>query len=70
MTKIKSAIAALLCFTIMACVSLVPEAISENRGGEQISLEEQQQGRKRMVFDATLYGLLLYGPGYVSFARD
>ncbi len=63
MMKRKTAIAALLCFTSFAYFSLIHEARPQNRTEAQIPLEEQQQGRKRMVFDATLYGLLLYGPG-------
>lgn len=56
-------IAILFCFTIFAFFSLVPEGHLDNRGDDQVTLEEQQEGRKRMVFDATMYGILLYGPG-------
>ena len=56
-------IAVLCCFTIFVFLNLLPEGHLEDRVDEQVSLEEQQEGRKRMVFDATLYGLLLYGPG-------
>ena len=66
MMKSKTTIATLFCFTSFACISLVPEAHPENRADRQVTLEEQQEGRRRMVFDATLYGLLLYGPGTVS----
>ena len=52
-------IAVLCCFTIFVFLSLVPEGHLEDRVDEQVTLEEQQEGRKRMVFDATLYGLLL-----------
>ena len=51
------------CFTSFVFFSLVPEGHLENRSEDEVTLEEQQEGRKRMVFDATMYGLLLYGPG-------
>lgn len=53
----------LCCFTSFVFFSLVPEGHLESRSEDEISLEERQEGRKRMVFDATMYGLLLYGPG-------
>ena len=53
----------LCCFTSFVFFSLVPEGHLEIRAEDEVTLEERQEGRKRMVFDATLYGLLLYGPG-------
>ena len=51
------------CFTSFVFFSLVPEGHLDIRSEDEVTLEEQQEGRKRMVFDATMYGLLLYGPG-------
>ena len=56
-------ITVLCCFTSFVFFSLVPEGHLENRSEDEVTLEEQQEGRKRMVFDATMYGILLYGPG-------
>ena len=56
-------ITVLCCFTSFVFFSLVPESHLENRSEDEITLDEQQEGRKRMVFDATMYGILLYGPG-------
>lgn len=63
MIKRKAAIVALFCFTSLTSVNLISEGSSDDRAEREITLEERQEGRKRMVFDATLYGLLLYGPG-------
>ena len=56
-------ITVLCCFTSFVFFSLVPEGHLENRSEDEVTLKEQQEGRKRMVFDATMYGILLYGPG-------
>lgn len=56
-------ITALCCITSFVFLSLVPEGYLEIRVEDEVTLEERQEGRKRMVFDATMYGLLLYGPG-------
>lgn len=56
-------IIALCCFTSIVFFSFVPEGRLDIRSEDEVTLEEQQEGRKRMVFDATMYGLLLYGPG-------
>ena len=68
----KRNIALTLFFCLMSptFISLASEAKSDNRDMSQDPLEEQQidpleEGRRRIVFDATLYGLMLYGPGTV-----
>ena len=53
----------LCCFTSFVFFSLVPEGHLDIRSEDEVTLEERQEGRKRMVFDATMYGILLYGPG-------
>ena len=63
----KRNIALTLFFCLMSptFISFASDANSDNRDMSQDPLEEQQEGRRRIVFDATLYGLMLYGPGTV-----
>lgn len=63
MIKRKAMLIALCCVAIFTSINLISEGRSDDRADREITLEERQEGRKRMVFDATLYGLLLYGPG-------
>ena len=63
MIRRKATIVALFLFSSFAFCNLISEGRSDNSAEREVSLEQQQEGRRRMVFDATLYGLLLYGPG-------
>ncbi len=64
--KRKTAIVVLFCFVSFTFISIVLEGHPENHAEQQVTPEAQQEGRRRIVFDTTLYGLLLYGPGTVN----
>ncbi len=66
MIKRNTAFALLFCLMNLTFTNLASEASPGPSDESQVLLEEQQEGRRRIVFDATLYGLMLYGPGTVS----
>ena len=53
----------LVCFMIFISMHFVHEGYPQAQTEQNVSLEEQQEGRTLLVTAATLYGLLLYGPG-------
>ena len=53
----------LVCFMAFISVCFVHEGYSQTRTQQNVSLEEQKEGRTLLVTATTLYGLWLYGPG-------
>ena len=56
----------LVCLTHPVFIRFASEADAATRDESLVSLEEQQEGIRRSVLDATLYELMFYGPGTVS----
>ena len=53
----------LVCFMIFISMHFVHEGYPQAQTEQNVSLEEQKEGRTLLVTAATLYGLWLYGPG-------
>ena len=53
----------LVCFMIFISMHFVHEGYPQAQTEQNVSLEEQKEGRTLLVTAATLYGLSLYGPG-------
>ena len=53
----------LVCFMIFISMHFVHEGYPQAQTEQNVSLEEQKEGRTLLVTAATLYGFLLYGPG-------
>ena len=51
------------CFMVLIFMHFVPEGYPQVQSKQNVPLEEQKEGRTSLVTAATLYGLLLYGPG-------
>lgn len=59
-------IVALTCFVNCIFMHFVLEGYPQTEVKRNVPLEEQKEGRTLLVGAATLYGLLLYGPGTAS----
>ena len=53
----------LLFFVTLIFMYFVHEGYPQTRTKQNVSLEEQKEGRSLIVLGSTLYGLFLYGPG-------
>ena len=53
----------LFCCVAIIFLHFVPEGYPQTQIEQNVSLKEQQEGRTLLVGAATLYGLVLYGPG-------
>ncbi len=53
----------LLFFLTLIFMHFVHEGYPQTRTKQEVSLEEQEEGRSLIVLGSTLYGLSLYGPG-------
>ena len=53
----------LVCFMVFISMHFVHEGYPQAQTEQNVSLEEQKEGRTLLVTAATLYGLWLYGPG-------